>query len=85
MNTEHKQIVIYNCETKQVIYIFVGYAACSKLLFPKESKQYFTKKIRYHMEIKKKLMCDFLGFEIAIRKASEAQITLLGTEDYIKL
>lgn len=81
----NKHIVIYNCETKTAIMVFSGYAICSKVLFPRESKQDFTKKIRYNMEKKKRMLCVSLGFEIAIRPAKEEHILLLGNEQYITL
>lgn len=83
--SEEKQIVIYNCSIQTPILVFAGYAAAAKELFPKESKQIQTKRIRYASQHKRRLMCEVLGFEIAIRPASEAQIALLGIKEFIKL
>lgn len=84
-NPNPSQIVVYNPDKQKSIYVFVGFAACAKELFPKTSKQEQTKKIKYAMINKKRLDCPFLGHEIAIRRASEEHISLLGKEEFIKL
>jgi predicted protein tyrosine phosphatase len=77
---ELKQIVVYDVMTKKPIAVFVGYAACSKIMFPYESKQQFTKKIRYAAMNNSRLQC--YDKPIAIRFASEKIIKLLGTLEY---
>lgn len=85
INPNECPITIYNVETQTAIYVFVGYAACARELFPKTSKQEQTKKIKYAMTSKKRLDCPLLGHEIAIRRSKEELIKLLDGKDFIKL
>lgn len=78
-------IVVYNTETATPIYVFAGYAACAKLLFPKESKQAQTKRIRYAVMNKTRLKCEEINLTIAIRRAKEEFISKLGSKEYVKL
>jgi len=78
-----RPVCLYNAEKQKMIGIFSNIRVAATFLFNGEYPRKDYKRIHEAIRQKTTIIKNKLGFKVAVRRANEEQIKMLGTEEFI--